>query len=100
MLARDWTNRVVLWSLGLVVIAVVTVSPVGADPTPKPVDVTAWKAEATVLQDAQGGTYVVFAPALGPASCSTARPQKRCTSNTWWAALASRAAPAYPTVPA
>ena len=31
-----------------------------ADPAPKPVDIKALKAKATVLQDAQGGTYVVF----------------------------------------
>lgn len=31
-----------------------------ADPTPKPVDIKAMKSKATVLTDAQGGTYVVF----------------------------------------
>lgn len=31
-----------------------------ADPTPKPVDIKAMKAKATVLADVQGGTYVVF----------------------------------------
>ncbi len=31
-----------------------------AEPTPKPVDIKALKAKATVLKDAHGGTYVVF----------------------------------------
>jgi hypothetical protein len=31
-----------------------------AEPTPKPVDIKAMKSKATVLTDAQGGTYVVF----------------------------------------
>jgi hypothetical protein len=35
-------------------------STAAADPTPKPVDVKALRPKAIVLQDAQGGTYVVF----------------------------------------
>jgi hypothetical protein len=35
-------------------------APAAADPAPKPVDVKALKAQAVVLQDPQGGTYVVF----------------------------------------
>jgi hypothetical protein len=60
MHARGWFrgNRVSLSTIGLVVAA--TVATAAAEPTPKPVDVKALKATATVLQDAQGGTYVVF----------------------------------------
>ena len=36
------------------------VAPAAADPSPKPVDVKALRANATVLTDAQGGIYVVF----------------------------------------
>ncbi|MBC7978486.1 MAG: hypothetical protein H7138_26165 [Myxococcales bacterium] len=39
---------------------VVAASTAAADPTPKPVDIKALKAKATVLSDAQGGVYVVF----------------------------------------
>jgi hypothetical protein len=35
-------------------------APAAADPAPKAVDVKALKAQAVVLQDPQGGTYVVF----------------------------------------
>lgn len=48
-------------SLFLAVAAVaLAAAPAAADPSPKPVDVKALKAKAIVLQDAQGGTYVVF----------------------------------------
>jgi hypothetical protein len=36
------------------------VSPVAAEPAPKPVDIKALKSKAVVLADAQGGRYVVF----------------------------------------
>src|ERR1044071_9116322 len=36
------------------------VSTAAADPAPKPVDVKAMKSKGVVLQDAQGGVYVVF----------------------------------------
>lgn len=36
------------------------VATAAADPAPKPVDVKAMKAQGVVLQDAQGGVYVVF----------------------------------------
>jgi hypothetical protein len=36
------------------------VSPVAAEPAPKPVDIKALKSKAIVLADAQGGIYVVF----------------------------------------
>jgi len=39
---------------------VATVSTAAADPAPKPVDIKDKKPKAIVLQDAQGGTYVVF----------------------------------------
>jgi hypothetical protein len=37
-----------------------SVSTAAAEPAPQPVDIKALKSKATVLQDAQGGTYVVF----------------------------------------
>jgi hypothetical protein len=45
------------WVIGVLV---ATVSAVAAEPAPKPVEIKALKAKAIVLQDAQGGTYVVF----------------------------------------
>jgi hypothetical protein len=45
------------WVIGVVVGMAATVA---ADPAPKPVDIKALKDKAVVLQDAQGGTYVVF----------------------------------------
>lgn len=36
------------------------IAPAAADPVPKPVDLKPLKAKPIVLQDAQGGTYVVF----------------------------------------
>jgi hypothetical protein len=59
MLARGWTNRVVLWTL-LATVGAGVVTTAAADPAPKPVDIKTLKSKATVLQDAQGGTYVVF----------------------------------------
>ncbi|TMQ03874.1 MAG: hypothetical protein E6J90_48845 [Deltaproteobacteria bacterium] len=47
------------WVIGVVVAGAV-VSGAAADPAPKPVDIKELKAKAVVLQDAQGGTYVVF----------------------------------------
>src|ERR1041385_7707298 len=49
--------RLPLWGL-LVVLA--GVSSAAAEPSPQAVDVKALKSKAIVLQDAQGGTYVVF----------------------------------------
>ena len=46
------------WAIGAVIAALVATA--AADPSPKPVDVKALKPTAIVLQDAQGGTYVVF----------------------------------------
>jgi hypothetical protein len=46
-----------LWAIAAVA---AMVSLAAADPTPKPVDIKDMKAKAVVLQDAQGGTYVVF----------------------------------------
>jgi hypothetical protein len=43
-----------------IVALIATGSIAAADPAPKPVDVKALKAKPIVLQDAQGGTYVVF----------------------------------------
>jgi hypothetical protein len=49
------------WVIGAVVgVAVAVASVVAADPAPKPVDIKALKSKAVILQDAQGGTYVVF----------------------------------------
>ena len=45
------------WVIGVLV---ATVSAAAAEPAPKPVDIKALKPKATVLTDAQGGTYVVF----------------------------------------
>jgi hypothetical protein len=45
------------WVIGVLV---ATVSTAAAEPAPKPVDIKELKSKATVLQDAQGGTYVVF----------------------------------------
>ena len=54
-----------LAALGLIALSIVATSAAlgttaAAEPAPRPVDVKALKAKATVLQDAQGGTYVVF----------------------------------------
>jgi hypothetical protein len=48
------------WIIGVAVFGVGLVSTVAADPAPKPVDVKAMKSQGVVLQDAQGGVYVVF----------------------------------------
>ncbi len=48
---------------GCVLVLVAVAHSAAAEPTPKPVDIKALKAKAVVLQDAQGGTYVVFDPA-------------------------------------
>jgi hypothetical protein len=63
MLARGWVHPVstlfvvvgtsLALSLGLAASA-------AAEPAPKPVDIKALKSKPIVLQDAQGGTYVVF----------------------------------------
>src|SRR5882672_1548654 len=45
------------WIIGAVV---GLASTAGADPAPQPVDVAAVKSQGLVLQDAQGGVYVVF----------------------------------------
>ena len=50
MRARGWIG----------VLLAVWASTAAADPAPRPVDVKALKAKPIVLQDAQGGTYVVF----------------------------------------
>lgn len=50
MHARGWIVGVVL----------ALSSAAAAEPAPKPVDIKDLKSKATVLQDAQGGTYVVF----------------------------------------
>jgi hypothetical protein len=55
MQARGW-----IIGVALVVAPVVAASTAAADPAPKPVDVKAVKAQGVVLQDAQGGVYVVF----------------------------------------
>jgi hypothetical protein len=52
MHARGWVICAISWA-GLV-------STAAAEPAPKPVDVKALKTPGVVLQDAQGGTYVVF----------------------------------------
>jgi hypothetical protein len=54
MHARGW----ILGVLGSAVIGVAATA--AADPSPKPVDIKARKAQATVLADAQGGVYVVL----------------------------------------
>ena len=51
MQARGWIIGVALFGL---------VSTAAAEPAPKPVDVKVMKAQGVVLQDAQGGVYVVF----------------------------------------
>jgi len=49
------------WVTGVLVAIVSSISAgATAEPTPRPIDVKALNAKATVLQDAQGGTYVVF----------------------------------------
>lgn len=48
------------WILGAAISWAGLVSTAAADPVPKPVDVKAMKAQGVVLQDAQGGVYVVF----------------------------------------
>ena len=48
------------WIIGVAVFGVGLVSTVAADPAPKPVDVKTMKSQGVVLQDAQGGVYVVF----------------------------------------
>lgn len=66
MHARDWTRAVSnhlvarVSLAGIIGALVATGSVAAADPAPKPVDIKALKAKAVVLQDAQGGTYVVF----------------------------------------
>jgi hypothetical protein len=70
MHARGWARAVSIYHLaarlrpwplwGIIGVLVATVSAAAADPAPKPVDIKALKAKAIVLQDAQGGTYVVF----------------------------------------
>jgi len=56
MHARGWVTVPVFLVLGMAGAATTA----AADPTPKPVDIKALKAKPIVLQDAQGGTYVVF----------------------------------------
>lgn len=51
------------------------VSTAGAEPTPRPVDVEAWKPQGLVLQDAQGGIYVVF---------RTSDPKVRMAPKVFW----------------
>src|SRR5215468_12094928 len=51
MQARGWIIGVALFG---------AVSTAAAEPAPKPVDVKAMKSQGVVLQDAQGGVYVVF----------------------------------------
>lgn len=59
MHARAWIP--VARALAMTVaMAAATTTIAAADPTPKPVDIKDLKTKATVLQDAQGGTYVVF----------------------------------------
>jgi hypothetical protein len=53
MQARGWIIGVAVFGAGLV-------STAAAEPAPRPVDVKAMKAQGVVLQDAQGGVYVVF----------------------------------------
>ncbi|HEX3764098.1 MAG TPA: hypothetical protein VHW23_35640 [Kofleriaceae bacterium] len=53
MHARGWIIGAAITCAGLAATA-------AADPAPKPVDVGAVKAQGLVLQDAQGGIYVVF----------------------------------------
>ena len=53
MHARGWIIGAAIGCAGLV-------STAAADPAPKPVDVKAMKSQGVVLQDAQGGVYVVF----------------------------------------
>lgn len=45
------------WVIGALAVLASTAA---AEPAPKPVDIKALKPQAVVLQDAQGGTYVVF----------------------------------------
>ena len=54
------------WIIGVALFGAVSIA--AADPAPKPVDVKAMKAQGLVLQDAQGGVYVVFRE-IGRASC-------------------------------
>ena len=54
MHARGWILVAVLGALALAASAAV------ADPAPKPVDIKAQKSQGVVLQDPQGGIYVVF----------------------------------------
>ena len=53
--ACAWAVLGVVFAVGLA-----TPATAAADPVPKPVDVKLLKAKAIVLQDAQGGTYVMF----------------------------------------
>jgi hypothetical protein len=53
MHARGWIIGAAIGCAGLV-------STAAAEPAPRPVDVKAMKAQGVVLQDAQGGVYVVF----------------------------------------
>ncbi len=48
------------WILGAAICWAGLAATAAADPAPKPVDVKAMKAQGVVLQDAQGGVYVVF----------------------------------------
>jgi hypothetical protein len=57
MHARGWVAVSASAVLGVVLGVAATAA---ADPTPKPIDVKANKAQGIVLQDAQGGVYVVF----------------------------------------
>jgi len=56
MHARAWILRSTWAALSWVGL----VATAAADPTPKPVDIKAMKSHGQVLQDAQGGVYVVF----------------------------------------
>src|SRR6185295_17000847 len=64
MHARGWVRVPAFVVLGVVLGVVPGLLGAGAtaaaDPAPKPVDIKALKAKPIVLQDATGGTYVVF----------------------------------------
>lgn len=60
MHARGWVRVPHSLWLGVVVGLVAGAATAAADPSPRPVDIKALKARPIVLQDAQGGTYVVF----------------------------------------
>jgi hypothetical protein len=59
MHARGWSRAVSICST-VAGVLVTLVSMAAAEPAPKPVDIKAMKTTAVVLQDANGGTYVVF----------------------------------------